>query len=94
MWSDPCTDTRCRHDEIRGLYIKQLARTWMEDSTMEAARATLDKNIDTAEEGLEHATEIVFALLHIANEDGAVESPAGDSSTVSWTKFVFYWVRR
>ena len=61
----------------------------MEDSTMEAARASLDKKIDAfAEEELEHVTEVVFALLNIANEDGIIESPADASSTVSSTKFL------
>ena len=58
----------------------------MEDTTTEATRASVDKQIDIlAKEEPEHATEIVFALLKIANEDGDITSPADTSSPVSST---------
>ena len=58
----------------------------MEDTTTEATRASVDKQIDIfAKEEPEHATEIVFALLKIANEDGDITSPADTSSPVSLT---------
>ena len=58
----------------------------MEDPTTEATRESVDKQIDVfAKEEPEHATEIVFALLKIANEDGDITSPADTSSAVSLT---------
>ena len=79
---------RFRHDEIRDIYIKQLAFTWIEDSTTGVTCASVKKKIeDLAGEEFEHATEIGFALLKIANEDGDVISPADASSAVSLTKF-------
>ena len=75
--SETCIDARCRYDEIRDLYIKQLAFTWMEESTTEATRTTVNEQIDIfAKDAPEHATEIVLALLKIADEDGDTISPA------------------
>ena len=66
-----------RYDEIRDLYIKQLAFTWMEDSTTEATRASANEQIDIfAKEAPERAAEIALALLKIAEEDGDTTSPA------------------
>ena len=75
--SETCIDARCRYDEIRDLYIKQLAFTWMEESTTEATRTNVNEQIDIfAKDAPEHATEIVLALLKIADEDGDTISPA------------------
>ena len=75
--SETCIDARCRYDEIRDLYIKQLAFAWMEDSTTEATRASVNEQIDIfAKDAPEHATEIVLALLKISDEDGDTISPA------------------
>ena len=64
----------------------------MEDSTMEATCASVDKKIDFfAGEELEHASEIAFALLKVANKDGDVTSPADASWIVSQPSFAFYW---
>ena len=87
-WCEPYIDTRFRYDEIRDLYIKQLAFTLIEDSTTGVTCASVKKKIeDFAGEEFEHATEIGFALLKILNEDGDVTSPADASSAVSLTKF-------
>ena len=75
--SESRIDAMRRYDEIRDLYIKQLAFTWMEDSTTEATRTNVNEQIDIfAKEAPEHAKEIVLALLKIADEDGDTISPA------------------
>ena len=69
---------RCSYDELRTLYLGQLAFLWMEDSTTEATRVSVDQKIDSFAEGdLEHATEIILALLDITTKDGDIKSPAG-----------------
>jgi len=73
-----------RYDEIRKLYIEQLAYVWMEDSTTEATRASVDKKIDNFVKGdLEHAAESVSALLEIANKTGDIAAPSKTSPAVS-----------
>ena len=73
-----------RHEEIMNLYIQQLAYIWMEDSTTETARASVEKKIDSfVEDGLEHATEMLSALWEIVNKDGDIKAPANTSSAVS-----------
>jgi len=75
---------RHRHEEIRNLYIQQLAYTWIEDSTTETTRASVEKKIDSfVEEGLEHATEMLSALWEIVNKDGDIKAPENTSSSVS-----------
>jgi hypothetical protein len=77
-----------RYDEIRGLYIDQLAFVWMEDSTTETTRASVDKKIDSFVEGdLEHATEMLSALWEIVNTDGDIKAPSDTSSTVTPVRF-------
>jgi len=72
-----------RHDEIRNLYIQQLAYVWVEDSTTEATQASVEKKIDNfVEEGLEHATEMLSALWEIVNKDGDIKAPENTSSAV------------
>jgi len=64
----------------------------MEDSTTEATRATVDKNIDSFVKGdLEHATEAVSALLEIANKTGDIVTPSKPSPAVS--PFCFFLPR-
>ena len=75
---------RGRHEEIRDLYIQQLASIWIEDSTTEATRASVEKKIDSfVEEGVEHATEMLSALWEIVNKEGDIKAPENTSSTVS-----------
>jgi hypothetical protein len=79
-----CIDERHRYDEIRSLYVDQLASVWMEDSTTETTRASVDKKIDSFVEGdLEHATEMLSALWGIINGDGDIKPPTDISSAVS-----------
>ena len=79
---------RHRYDEIRNLYIAQLAHVWMEDSTTEATRVSVDKKIDDFVKGdLEHAAESVSALLEIANKTGDIAAPSNTSPTVSSFRF-------
>jgi len=74
---------RRRYDEIRGLYVDQLARVWMEDST-ETTNASINKRVDSFAEGdLEYAAETLSALWEIANQDGDVKALANTSQTVS-----------
>ena len=79
---------RFRYDEVRDMYIKQLAFTLIEDSTTGVTCARVKKKLEEfAGEEFEHATEVGFALLKIANEDGDVTSPADAPLAVSLTKF-------
>ena len=74
---------RHRYDEIRGLYVNQLARVWMEDST-ETTNTSINKRVDSFAEGdLEHAAETLSALWEIANKDGDVQAPTNTSQAVS-----------
>ena len=75
---------RRRYDEIRDLYIQQLAYIWIEDSTTETARAGVEKKIDSfVEEGLDHATEMLSALWEIVNKDGDIVAPLSVMPAVS-----------
>lgn len=75
---------RCRYDEVRSLYVSQLASVWMEDSTTEATRASVDKMIDSFGDGdFEHATEMLSALWDIVNNDDDINAPSSDSTSVS-----------
>jgi hypothetical protein len=77
-----------RYDEIRSLYIDQLASVWMGDATTVKTRVSVDKKIDSFVEGeLEHATEMLSALWDIANRDGDITAPSNTSSTVSPFQF-------
>ena len=71
--------------------IKQLALNWKENSTTEATRTSVNKQVDTfIKEAPEHATEIVLALLEVAGEDNRFRSrEATQSSVVSSTGFAF-----
>ena len=80
-----------RHDEIRSLYIEQLACTWKENSTMEATCASVDEKVESFAEGdLEYATEILSALWEIASKDGDIRAPASTSSAVSQFQFCIF----
>jgi hypothetical protein len=79
---------RRRYDEIRSLYINQLASVWMEDLTTETTQASVDKMIDCFVEGeLEHATEILSALWEIVGKDCDIEAPSNASPAVSPFRF-------
>ena len=87
---EPCVDTGCRHDEVRNLYVQQLAVAWLEDSTAGATRASVDKQIGIiAQGGLAHGREVVFELFKVANGDGDITSPANTSPSVSFSQFDF-----
>ena len=84
-----CADGKDRYDEIRNLYIEQLAYVWMDDSTTEATRASVDMKIDSFVKGdLEHAAEAVSALLEIANKTGDIMAPSNTSPAVSPFQFL------
>ena len=73
----------CRYDEIRSLYVEQLAYIWVEDST-ETTRTSIEKKVDSfVEGGLEHAAEMVSALWKMVNKDGDVKAPSNTSPAVS-----------
>ena len=68
-----------RYDEIRSLYVGQLAYTWATDST-EATRTSIEKKIDRFIEGdLEHAVEALFALLEIPAKSRYISAPSNTS---------------
>ena len=65
----------CRYDEIRGLYVEQLAYIWVEDWTG-ATRTRIEEKIDSFIQGdLEYATETVSALWGVIRKDGDIEAP-------------------
>jgi len=73
-----------RYDEIRSLYIDQLASVWVDDSTTETTRASFDNKVDSfAKGGLKHATETLSTLWRIINRDGEIEAPSNTSPAVS-----------
>lgn len=81
---------RSRYDELRDLYIAKLASVWMEDSTTETTRISVDKKIDSFVEGdLEHTVEIISALWEIASKDGDIKDPSSTSPAVSRSGFAF-----
>lgn len=72
----------CRHDDIRSLYVKQLAYIWVEDPT-EVILTRIQEKIDRFVRGdLDHAAETVSALWKVIHEDGEIKAPSGPSSTV------------
>jgi len=76
---------------VRSLYIKQLASDWIEDSTAEITRISVEKKIDSFGEGdLEYATDILSALWEIVNKDGDIEAPSSTLPAVSRSWFGFF----
>ena len=71
--------------------IKHLAFYWRQDSTTEATRESVNKQVDTfAKEAPEYTTEIVLALLEAVGEDDRIVSRGvTQSSVVSSTGFAF-----
>jgi len=79
---------RHRYDEMRSLYINQLAFILMDDSTTEATLIGVDEKINSFYEGdLEHATEVLSALWEIMNKDGDIAAPSSTPSAVSRLPF-------
>ena len=75
---------KCRYDEVRNLYIDQLAVAWMDCGTTETTRAKVEEKIDSFSEGdLEHATEILSRLWEIASKDADVKAPSNTTPAVS-----------
>ena len=55
---------------------------WMEDSTTEATRASVETKVCSFVEGeLDHAMEILSALWEIASKDGDIQTPANDAES-------------
>ncbi|KAF9646805.1 hypothetical protein BDM02DRAFT_3118097, partial [Thelephora ganbajun] len=81
-----------RYDEIRSLYIERLAFIWMEDSTTETTRASVDKKIDSFVEGdLEYATEMLSALWEIANKEGDITAPSKAAPAATQVTSPAHW---
>jgi len=79
---------RHRYDEIRNLYIDQLAFILMDDSTTEATRVGVDEKIDDFYGGdLEHATEALSALWEFVSKDETIAAPSSASTPVSQFRF-------
>lgn len=75
---------RCRYDEIRNVYVKQLAFAWMEDLATEGTRTSVEQKVCSFVEGnIEHAAETLVALWDIASSDEDIASPANASLVVS-----------
>jgi len=75
---------RGRYDEIRSLYINQLAFVWANNSTTETTRASFDNKVDSFAKGeLEHATEMLSTLWGIINRGGEIKVPLNTSPAVS-----------
>ena len=73
-----------RYDEVRSLYIDQLASVWVLDSATETTRASVERKIDSYVEGdLEHATDVLSTLWEIVNRDGEIQAPSSTPSSVS-----------
>lgn len=73
----------CRYDEIRSLYVEQLAYIWTEAWT-EATCMNIKKKISSFVRGdLEHAAETVSTLWKVINEDDDIKAPSSASSAVS-----------
>ena len=82
---------QCRYDEIRDLYIQQLAFAWVDDLTTEKTRVCVERKIDSFVGGdLEHGTEIVLALLEIATTEGDIKPPPNAPSSVSSLLFLSF----
>ena len=65
-----------RYEEVRDLFVRQLAFNWVETSTAEATRASVRTKIDSfVEGGLEHAPEVLSALLEIVSKDEDITAP-------------------
>ncbi|KAF9785422.1 hypothetical protein BJ322DRAFT_829530 [Thelephora terrestris] len=72
-----------RHDEIRNLYIQQLAYKWMEDSTTKATHSSVKEKINSFVKGdLERATEVLYELLEIASKDEELLAPTNTSPVI------------
>jgi len=75
---------RGRYDEIRCLYVDQLASVWVNNSTTEKIRASFRNKVDSFAQGeLEHATEMLSTLWGIINRDGEIKAPSNISPAVS-----------
>ena len=81
----------CRYDEIRNLYVEQLAYVWVQDWT-EDTRTSIEKKLDSFVEGnLEHATGMVSALWGVLKKDGEIMGP---SSTLPAVRLLWVWILR
>ena len=81
----------CRYDEVRNLYVEQLAHVWVQDLT-EDTRTSVEKKIDSFIEGdLEHATGTVSALWGVVKKDEEIMDPSSTSLTVS---LLWVWILR
>ena len=70
---------RPRYDQIRNLYVSQLASVWIEDPT-ETIRASFNKKIDSFAEGrFEHVTEMLSTMWDILNKSGDITVPSTKS---------------
>ena len=66
----------CRYDEIRNLYVEQLAYVWVQDRT-EDTRTSIEKKLDNFVEGnLKHAMGTVSALWGVVKKDGEIMDPS------------------
>ena len=84
MRVDHILTERRRYEEMKDLYVNQLATVWINDSTAETTRVSFDKKIDSFVKGdVEHAAEMLSALWDIMNKDGDIIAPSNTSPAVS-----------
>ena len=85
---------RSRYEDIKNLYVERLAHIWMEDSTPEEIRISIEEKMDSFAEGdLEHAGEILSALWDVANEDKD-EDAKPNAGALMVSPFLFYFLKR
>ena len=86
------TDEGRRYDEVRNLYIEQLAFRLVDYSTASTTRSMVKTKIASFVEGnLGHASEVLCALLEIGAGDGEITAPKHPLSKVSFTSAPAAW---
>ena len=86
------TDEGRRYDEVRNLYIEQLAFRLVDYSTASTTRSMVKTKIASFVEGnLGHASEVLCALLEIGAGDREITAPKRPPSKVSFTSAPAAW---
>ena len=86
------TDGGRRYDEVRNLYIKQLAFKWVDYSTASMTRSMVKTKIASfVKGGLGHASQVLYALLEIGSKDEEITAPKRSLSKVSFTSASVAW---
>ena len=82
--SRPYADESCRYDEVRNLYLEQLASNWRGDPPAGTTRASVKAKIDNLLKGdPELASEALCALLESACRVEATVAPNDENDNAS-----------